>query len=440
MSNEPFRLRGFILPFYIPAFLWSTGAGVILPILPLHIRALGASLSQTGVIMAMFALGALLGNIPGGALIGRIGKKRAMLTAVTLEAIMAGSVVLVRNHWLLAPILLGLGAVHTLFFVARLAYFRELVPVDRRGRALSLLGGETRMGSSLGPVLGGFTAVGIGFHATFLLFGLFSVVVFLMVWAFVPLDAVAPIRRRSVIQGRAAADAMGDLATVDGAAIATVHARGGGQVRAGVARRTLGLLCEYRRIFLTAGFATLALKLIREGRKVIFPLWGDAIGMDPSGIGLLFGAAYLVELLLFYPAGWVMDHWGRKMTAVPSILLFSTGFLLLPLAGTPAAFFLVAILVAVGNGFGAGINMTLSTDFAPHDRVVEFLALWRTITEAGGAASPVIIGFAASALGLAAAAPAVASIGFAGALVMALGVRETLQRARPINDASLIAE
>ena len=400
MSNEPFRLRAFILPFYIPAFLWSTGAGVILPILPLHIRALGASLSQTGVIMAMFALGALLGNIPGGVLIGQIGKKRAMMTAVTLEAVLAGSVVLVRNHWLLAPILLGLGAAHTLFFIARLSCFRELVPRERRGRALSLLGGETRMGSSLGPVLGGFTAVGIGFHATFLLFGLFSVVVFLMVWAFVTPDA--PARQRAPAQ-------------------------------TGMARRTLELLREHRQVFLTAGFVTLVLKLIREGRKVIFPLWGDAIGMAPSGIGLLFGAAYLVELVLFYPAGWVMDHWGRKMTAIPCLLLFSTGFLLLPLARTPAPFFLLALLVAVGNGFGAGINMTLSTDFAPHGRVVEFLALWRTITDAGGAASPVIVGFAASALGLAAAAPAVASIGFAGALVMALGVRETLQRAGPVS-------
>ena len=78
-------------------------------------------------------------------------------------------------------------------------------------------------------------------------------------------------------------------------------------------------------MFLTAGFGILMLSLVREARKVLFPLWGDFIGMSPSGIGLLSGAAYLVELTLFYPAGWIMDHAGRKSAAVPCLLLFTFG-------------------------------------------------------------------------------------------------------------------
>lgn len=397
MSSQDFRLRQFVLPFYIPAFLWSTGAGVILPILPLHIRELGADLSLTGVVMAMFAFGALAGNIPGGMLISRIGRKRAMIGAVLVEAALALSAALVNTAWLLGPILFGLGAVHTLFFVARLAYFRELVPIEQRGRALSLLGGEVRMGSSIGPIMGGFAADWLGFRSTFVLFGLFSLIVMALVAGFVPDDRQAVETARN---------------------------------RERSWRRSVSLLRDHWRIFITAGFAVMALKLIREARKVFFPLWGDLIGMSASGIGLLFGAAYLFELALFYPAGWIMDHFGRKRTAVPCLLIFSLGFLLLPLARTPALFLLLAIVVSIGNGIGAGINMTLSTDMAPQGRVVEFLALWRTITDAGGASSPLVIGFAAAALGLAAAAPIVAGIGFAGAAVMALAVRETLSRAR----------
>ncbi len=397
VSTTEFRLRAFILPFYVPALLWSAGAGVILPILPLHIRALGAGLSETGIIMAMFALGSLLGNIPSGMLIGRFGKKRAMLGALTVEALLALVAALIRRPWMMAPILFGLGAVHTLFFLARLAYFRELVPGWRRGRALSLLGGETRMGSSIGPVMGGFVADWLGFRATFVLFGIFSAAVLALVGRFVPDDSHQP-------------------------------RDGSPQWQRNSLRRSLELLRQQRRVFLTAGSAVLALKLIREARKVVFPLWGDLIGMTPSGIGLLFGVAYLVELALFYPAGWIMDRWGRKNTAIPCMLIFSMGFLLLPLAATPALFVLLAVVVAVGNGLGAGINMTLSTDMAPHGRVVEFLALWRTVTDAGGAASPVLVGFAAAGLGLAAAAPVVAAVGFAGAAVMALAVKETLQR------------
>ena len=89
---------------------------------------------------------------------------------------------------------------------------------------------------------------------------------------------------------------------------------------------------------------------------------------------------------------------------------------------------LVAIIVSIGNGTGAGINMTLSTDFAPQERTVEFLALWRIITDLGGAASPMIIGFVSATVSVAAAAPLVGLVGFAGADMMITAVGETLHR------------
>ena len=188
------------------------------------------------------------------------------------------------------------------------------------------------------------------------------------------------------------------------------------------------LIHEHKRVFVTAGFVVLVLKLVREARKVIFPLWGDVIGMSNSAIGLLFGFSHVIELAMFYPAGSVMDRFGRKKTALPCLLLFSLGFLALPAARVPALFVVAAILVAIGNDIGSGINMTMSTDLAPPVHTVEFLAVWRTITDAGGAAGPVVIGFTSAALGIAAAAPVVGTIGLAGAAVMAFGVGETLKR------------
>jgi len=401
MHGGEFRLRTLVLPFYLPAFLWATGSGVILPVLPLHIRSLGAGLSETGVILAAFAVGAVLGNLPGGAVIARFGKRRAMLASVLFEVVLAASIVFIQHPWALAPVLLLLGASHTVFFLARLAYFREVVPTHRRGRALSFLGGEARMGTSIGPVIGGFVADAFGFRATFVLFAVFSALVFLISGAFVPRDvAHTNFRRDSDVQ----------------------------VLRPGSLRHSFDLLREYRRVFLTAGFGILMLSLVREARKVLFPLWGDFIGMSPSGIGLLFGAAYLVELALFYPAGWIMDHVGRKSTAVPCLLLFTLGFLLLPFARTPALFVALAVLVAIGNGIGSGINMTLSSDFAPHGRVVEFLALWRTVTDVGGAVSPMIVGFVSAGLGLVAAAPVISIASLSGAIVMGFAMNETLKR------------
>ncbi len=397
MQNPEFRLRHLLVPFYIPGFLWAAGAGAILPVLPLYIRALGADLPLTGIVMSMFALGALTGNVPASIVIARFGKRRTMIGAISAEVALAAAAAVVVHPYQLIPLLFALGAVHTLFFVARLAYFRELVPQQNRGRALSLLGGEMRMGSSIGPVLGGFAADTLGLRTAFVLLGLFSLFVLFFGIAFLPEESPeSRARPRS-----------SDEKTL---------------------RLMFTLLADKRYVFATAGFVVLALKLIREARKIIFPLWGNLIGMSSSAIGLLFGVAHLVELALFYPAGTIMDRWGRKKTAVPCLLLFSLGFILLPVARTPALFMLVAILVSIGNGIGAGINMTLSTDFAPQERTVEFLALWRTITDLGGAASPMIIGFVSATVSVAAAAPLVGLVGFAGAGMMITAVGETLHR------------
>lgn len=63
-----------------------------------------------------------------------------------------------------------------------------------------------------------------------------------------------------------------------------------------------------------------------------------------------------------------------------------------------------------------------------HTRVVEFLALWRTVTDVGGAVSPMIVGFVSAGLGLVAAAPVISIASLSGAAVMAFAVKETLKR------------
>lgn len=418
MSPQPFSLRQLTVPFYIPGFFWSAGAGAILPVLPLYIRSLGADLSITGVSMAMFAIGALFGNIPAGIVISRIGKKRAMTGAVLFEVVIAGAAAVVHTPYQLMPLLFALGSMHTLFFLARLTYFRELVPRGRRGRALSILGGENRLGSTIGPVLGGLAADSFGLRAAFVVLGIFSLIVSVFAVAFLPKDSHGPrgFLRRSGVSAQS-----GTLAASN--TPGTITATGPRTLS-----RMLTILREQRQVFATAGLAVLTLKLIREARKVIFPLWGDYIGMSSSAIGVLFGLAHAVELALFYPAGTIMDRWGRKKTAVPCLLLFSLGFLLLPIARTPVLFILLAVIVSIGNGIGAGINMTLSTDMAPLGRTVEFLVVWRTITDIGGAAGPLVIGFVSAALSLSAAAPVMGLVGLSGAGIMAFTVRETLDK------------
>ena len=52
----------------------------------------------------------------------------------------------------------------------------------------------------------------------------------------------------------------------------------------------------------------LVIGLARASRNVVVPLWADHIGMTASEVSVLFGLGMGIEMLLFYPAGWIMDR------------------------------------------------------------------------------------------------------------------------------------
>ena len=183
-----------------------------------------------------------------------------------------------------------------------------------------------------------------------------------------------------------------------------------------------------RRSLLVAGSVAVALVLIRHGRQILIPLWGDAIGLDVAQIGLVFGLASAVDMTLFYPVGVVMDRWGRKWTIVPSLAVLSLSLMLIPLTGGFVSLLAVGLLGGFGNGFGSGAVMTLGADLAPPDAAGEFLGVWRFVGDVGAASAPAAVGGLAAALTLGAAAVATGGIGVIGAVTMLVLVRETLRR------------
>jgi MFS family permease len=76
------------------------------------------------------------------------------------------------------------------------------------------------------------------------------------------------------------------------------------------------------------------------------------------------------------------------------------------------------ILSGIGNGLGSGINMTLSTDYAPDAAAGRFLGSWRTIGDAGTTIGPILIGALGAAVSLALAPLIGAGLGLVGALAL----------------------
>jgi MFS family permease len=161
------------------------------------------------------------------------------------------------------------------------------------------------------------------------------------------------------------------------------------------------------------------LSAIRSARQVVLPLWGVSIGIDAQTIALVVGISGALDFALFYASGQVMDRFGRLWAALPAMVLMGAGFIALAFThDTPEAamwFASFAAVLGVGNGMSSGILMTLGADLAPQSDPAAFLGSWRTLTDAGGAAAPLLVSAITAAGSLSIATGVIGVVGLVGA-------------------------
>jgi len=147
----------------------------------------------------------------------------------------------------------------------------------------------------------------------------------------------------------------------------------------------------HKSIFYTAGSAAIAFMFLRAARTILIPLIGVHLSLDPVTIGFVVSMSALVDLLFVYPTGVVMDRWGRRITAVPSAMLFTVSLGFVAFSNSYESLIFYAILAGIANGLSTGIVMTLGADNAPEAGRGEFLGFWRVLTDLGNVSGPALI-------------------------------------------------
>lgn len=352
MVAEQFSLWRVAVPAFGPTVVNSVGMGAVLPIIALSALELGASVGTAAFLVGVLGFGYFAGSLPAGALVVRIGERRALLLAAMITATAWLAACLAGSWEMLGLALVVAGLSGAVFSLARQSYLADVVPLGMRARAMSTLGGVNRIGLFVGPFLG--AAAG---HR----------------W------------------GIAAAYAVGVAGSL-GAAVLLFFA--GDPVREHVVPERQPIrkvLWDSRRVFLTLGTGVFVIAVARIARLSLVPLWGEHVGLSATDISIVFGITNGIEMLLFYPAGLVMDRFGRVWIAVPCTLMLGLGMLALPLTSTLYAVLAVASLMAIGNGLGSGIIITLGADAAPPALRAQFLAGWTACAELGGVLGPLLI-------------------------------------------------
>ena len=108
------------------------------------------------------------------------------------------------------------------------------------------------------------------------------------------------------------------------------------------------------------------------------------------------------------------------------------GLLLLPLTDGFGTVLAVAVLMAVGNGMGAGVVMTLGADVAPVEGRSQFLGGWRLAGDVGATGGPLLVSAVAWAAPLAVACLVTGGLAVLGTGWVARQVSRAERRRRPV--------
>ena len=365
----------------------------ILLAIPLFAIDLDGSVSIAALVFSLRGLGNMAADVPAGYGVGRFGDKFMMLVGIALMAIMGIASSQAESALQLAGAAFIFGGAMAIWLVARVTHISTFVADYQRGKAISTMAGLQRFGNLMGPIVTGVVAHQFGFQWVFVLVSAIACIAFVLIVVFVPKS--------------------------------NAH---GSEAKRGLLHIVPYILVGHSRTFLTAGLAIFCLAILRAARQLLIPLWGNAIGLNVSEIGLITGIAAGADMAMFPLAGYMMDNWGRKQAAVSCMGVIAVALAMFPWTSSFLSFCLFAMLAGIGNGLGAGINVVLGSDFAPEHERGEFLGVWRLMGDTGSFSGPVIVGLATQMLYLGSVFPLIASLGLIGVSVVLLFVEEPLKR------------
>ncbi|MDN5842521.1 MAG: MFS transporter [Alcaligenaceae bacterium] len=377
---QPFDLRKIALAAFGPSLLFGIGEGAIFPILALSATDLGASPAWSGFIVSLIGIGSLVSNLPAAILTSRFGERLAMMGAA-LFCLCALVLCLIAHHpWVLAVGVFMIGMSTSVFMLARQTYLIEAVPISMRARALSTLGGTMRIGMFSGPFIGAAFIHFLGLSGAY--------------WA-----AMVAVLGAGVL-----ASTLPDM-----------DARSG-EPRAAAPRIAMtGLMAAHVRVFLTLGVATALVSALRACRQIVIPLWAEQIGLDATTTAIVYGIMGGIDMMLFYPAGKIMDLRGRLWIAVPSMLIMGASLMAIPFTDGLMLFLIASMVLGMGNGIGSGLIMTVGADASPPKGRTEFLGLWRFIADLGTGGGPLLLSGVTALLSLATGIATIGMLGFVAA-------------------------
>ncbi len=347
------------------------GFGAIIPVLPLYANAFGVSQIAIGSTIAAYGLARLLSGLPSGKLADLLGRRSVLAIGGIISA--------VGNFWcayansfaelLLSRFVAGFGAGLTL--TAGMIILADITTVARRGRVMAIYQGVFLFAVGIGPFPGGYLAETYGLAVPFLAYGLASGIAAIVGWFGVP-------ETRQFAQ----------------AAVPE-----GGKVLPYIRQLKVVLEPIGFRLVSSIGFMNAVVRT--GGLFAIVPIVGTTrLGLDASQIGFCMAVGSVAGLIVTYPAGMLVDMYGRKPVIVTATISVAIAFITFSLAPDFSWFLAATVIWGVSSSVSGAAPAAYAADISDRAYAAAAMSTYRTLADVGYVIGPILLGLLADQYGL----------------------------------------
>lgn len=383
------RIRGALAALSLAGLLASLATSSANVALPTLARAFGASFQAVQWVVIAYLLAITTSVVAFGRLGDLVGARRLLVAGLLVFAVAsaAGSVAPSLGLLIGARLLQGLGA--AILLALTVAFVGQIVPKDRTGSAMGLLGTTSAIGTALGPSVGG-ALIGLwNWRAIFLVNVPLALTCVALLVRYLPRDPMAPRRVGFDHQGTWLLGA-----TLAAYALALTLGRGDfGWLNAALLGVALMGLVAFLKTERTADAPLIRLALLGDAATgasllanlvvsavlmatlIVGPFYlSIALGLEPGAVGLVMSLGPVVSALVGVPAGRLVDRSGTRRTSLIGLSGVAFGSLVLALlpeaAGIPGYAGPIALMTASYALFQAANNTRVMQAVAAGERGV----------------------------------------------------------------------
>ncbi len=363
------------------------GFGGIIPVLPLYAKSFGVSASAIGLTIAVYGLARFVVALPAGQLSDALGRRPTLA--------MGGLISTLGNFWCaeatsfpelaIARFVAGAGA--GLVLTTGQVVLADITTPEKRGRTMAIYQGVFLFAVGIGPLPGGFLAEQFGLAAPFQAYAVASVVATVVAWF-------------AVGETRGLGQAIGS------------HGRA---VRASFITQ-MRLLADQIGFVLVSIIALMNAVVRTGGLFNIIPVLGSVrLALSVTEIGFALALGTVVGLLATYPAGMLVDHFGRKTVIVPATLISGASMLLFCVAPSYLWFTFACVVWGLASSIGGAAPAAYAADSAPPGMNAAAMSTYRMVGDLGYVIGPIALGLIVDGYG------PVAALVLAAALLVLVG-------------------